>query len=75
MTELFPYSAETRDMPTYGGIVLASLAEVPDMRYAAGPNEEPTSVPTNQSTRDMTGPDNYGKYDSTADTEPDSRAD
>jgi len=75
MAEYFPVFEKNRDAPLYGGLVLASLAEVPDMRYASKPDEEGTTTTTNGSTRDMTGPDNYGKYDSTPDTEPDTRPD
>ena len=58
----------------YGSTILALFAEKPDMALAV-PVYEGSHIPTDQSTRDMTGPDNDGNYDSTPDTEPDSRAD
>lgn len=55
----------------YGKTVLAYLAELPDMKYAARLGDPDTQSATTESSRDMTGPDNHGEYDSTPDVDPD----
>lgn len=71
MSEHIPSPPSANQALRYGRTVLAYLAELPDMRYVSMLGEPDTQSATNDPSREMTGPDNHGQYDSTPDVEPD----